>query len=83
VLNCVAVRSGSLYPSIGLHAGCVLYVKTDVLFLQFHEKERLLYASGKFYDGALGWFFIVVIGLVLTYLLGKTQPKDKNEVTYG
>jgi len=69
ILNHAAIKSGSLYPSIGLHAGCVLYVKTDVLFLTFYEKERLLYASGKFYDGLLGWFFLVIIGVLLSLLI--------------
>lgn len=79
VLNLTALRSGSLLASIGLHAGCVFYVKTDDLFLNFYEKNRLLYASGKFYDGILGWVFIVIIGFILWYLIRK-QHKESSYV---
>lgn len=77
ILNHVAVKAGSLYPSIGLHAGCVLYVKTDDLFLTFYEKERLLYASGKFYDGLLGWGFLIIMGVVLSVLIQVWQSSQR------
>lgn len=82
ILNHAAVKSGSLYPSIGLHAGCVLYVKTDVLFLLFHEKDRLIYASGKFYDGLLGWFFIIFMGVLLSALI-QTRLRSDREGKHG
>jgi membrane protease YdiL (CAAX protease family) len=73
VLNHAAIKSGSLYPSIGLHAGCVLYVKADSLFLTFFEKERIIYASGKFYDGLVGWAFLILMGVVLSILIQARQ----------
>ena len=66
VLNHAAAKAGSLYPSIGLHAGCVFYVKTDALFLLFEDKNRFLFASGKFYDGLLGWGFLLLMGILMT-----------------
>jgi len=78
ILNHVSVKAGSLYPSIGLHAGCVLYVKSDALFLTFYEKERLIYASGKFYDGLLGWGFLIVMGVVLSLLIQGRQAAVKD-----
>ncbi len=75
VLNHAAVQSCSLYPSIGLHAGCVFYVKTDALFLAFKNGNRLLFSSAKFYDGLLGWFFLSVIGIFLTAAIGRIQAE--------
>ncbi len=73
VLNRAVVQAGSLYPAIGLHAGCVFYVKTDGLFLSFADHHRLLYASGKFYDGFLGWGFLILIGFFLSAAIGRIQ----------
>jgi len=83
VLNHVSVKSGSLYASIGLHAGCVLYVKADDLFLNFYEKERLIYASGKFYDGLLGWGFLLVIGVILSLLIQVWQSSHAKRSSHG
>ncbi len=78
VLNHAAVKAGSLYPAIGLHAGCVLYVKTDDLFLLFQEKQRLIYASGKFYDGLLGWVFLILMGVFLTFWIKFYQSRQRS-----
>ena len=73
VLNHASVTAGSLYPAIGLHAGCVFYVKSDELFLSFLNTNRLVFASGKFYDGLLGWIFMLLMGLILTAAIRKIQ----------
>ncbi|HOW59890.1 MAG TPA: CPBP family intramembrane metalloprotease [Candidatus Omnitrophota bacterium] len=72
VLNYAFVRSGSLYPSIGLHAGCVLFLRTVGYFVKFEEQHKLLLSSRKVYDGVLGWIFLLLIGLILTKFL---RPK--------
>lgn len=69
VLNYALVRSGSLYPSIGLHAGSVLFVRAVGYFVKFEEQHKFLLGSKKVYDGVLGWLFLLLIGLILTRLL--------------
>jgi hypothetical protein len=76
VLNTCRIRSGSLYPSIGLHVGCVLFVRTVGLFVVFFEKNQLLLSTKKVYDGALGWFFLVLIGFILWKWLSPEPPVD-------
>jgi len=60
-----AYRSGSLYPAIGLHAGCVFYVKLDDSFMQFHTAPSFFWGSKILYDGVLGWIFLSVMALCL------------------
>lgn len=79
ILNYCVVRSGSLYPSIGLHAGSVFFVRAIGYFVDFLEKHKILLSSKKVYDGALGWFFLLVIGLILHRWLkpgSRLPPKD-------
>ncbi len=59
-----AYRSGSLYPAIGLHAGCVFFVKMDDSFLQFHAERSFFWGSKILYDGVMGWCFLGVLALV-------------------
>ena len=74
VLNYCAVRTRSLYPSIGLHAGAVFFVRVIGLFIAFLEKNVLFWSTKKVYDGALGWIFLLLIGWVLNRLLKKADP---------
>lgn len=62
-LNSAAYRSGSLYPSIGLHAGCVFYVRIDDSFLQLSAGRSFFWGSKILYDGVLGWVFLIVLVL--------------------
>lgn len=64
-LNGAVYRSGSLYPSIGLHAGCVFFVRLDDSFMQFHTGRTLFWGSKILYDGFMGWLFLGIMALVL------------------
>ena len=65
VLNLLLINSKSLYPSIGLHAGCVFFIKLDGLFTNFSNDSVLLLSSSKMYDGVLGWIFLLGMGGLL------------------
>ena len=65
VLNGAAYRSGSLYPGIGLHAGCVFCVRLDDSFLQYHTGWTLFWGSKVLYDGFVGWLFLGAMALAL------------------
>ena len=69
VLNDLVIRTGSLYPSIGLHAGCVFYLKIDGLFVDFLDKAPLFFTTKQLYDGAVGWVFLLAMGGVLRFFL--------------
>jgi len=63
-LNSAAYRSGSLYPSIGFHAGCVFFVKLDDSFLQYQTGRSFFWGSKILYDGFLGWFLLGLMVLI-------------------
>ncbi|MDD5227097.1 MAG: CPBP family intramembrane metalloprotease, partial [Candidatus Omnitrophica bacterium] len=75
-LNGAACRSGSLYPAIGLHAGCVFYVKLDDSFLQFHADRTFFWGSKVLYDGLVGWLFLGAIALVMWTMLKPSNSGD-------
>jgi membrane protease YdiL (CAAX protease family) len=60
-LNGAAYRSGSLYPAIGFHTGCIFFVKLDDSFLQYPTGWTLFWGSKILYDGLVGWFFLAVM----------------------
>lgn len=74
ILNYCAVRTRSLYASIGLHAGAVFFVRIIGLFIAFSEKNVLFWSTKKVYDGALGWIFLLLIGWIMSRLLKKAEP---------
>ncbi len=77
-LNGAAYKSGSLYPSIGLHAGCVFFVKLDDSFLQFHSDRTFFWGSKILYDGLMGWLFLGLMALILWTMLkpsGSSAPQ--------
>jgi hypothetical protein len=73
-LNGAAYRSGSLYPAIGLHAGCVFYVRLDDSFLQLSVARNWFWGSKILYDGLLGWLFLGAMALVLWTTLKPSGP---------
>jgi uncharacterized protein len=75
ILNYCVVRTKSLYASIGLHAGAVLFVRLIGLFVSFLEKNVLFWSTKKVYDGALGWIFLLLIGWILSKLFEENDPK--------
>jgi len=76
VLNYCVVRTKSLYVSIGVHAGAVIFVRAIGLFVGFMEKNVLLWSTKKVYDGALGWACLLLVGWILSRFLKKVDsPK--------
>lgn len=70
ILNGLFIRTKSLYPAIGLHAGCVFFVKMDGLFVDFVERSNtLIWGSNKIYDGSVGWVFLILLGWSLEKFL--------------
>jgi len=76
-LNAAAIKSGSLYPCIGLHAGCVMFIRVDDLFLKFQGPKSFFWGSKIIYDGIVGWGFLVLIGVVLWFLLKRSPDTTK------
>lgn len=74
VLNYCRIRTGALYPSIGLHAGCVAFLRVSGLFLRFEPTGSLLWSTKLVYDGAVCWLFLLATGLALTARAGKAEP---------
>jgi membrane protease YdiL (CAAX protease family) len=68
-LNSAAYRSGSLYPSIGFHAGCVFFVKLDDSFLQYQTAWSFFWGSKILYDGLMGWSLLGLMALVFWLVL--------------
>ena len=72
ILNLALVRTGSLYPSIGLHAGCVSFLRIMGLFFRFDPSNTWLWSTKRVYDGAMGWVFLLLIGGLLIARLKRT-----------
>lgn len=72
ILNALVIRTQSLYLSIGLHAGCVFFVKSDGLFVDFLNDHPLLWGSAKMYDSFMGWIFLFLMGALL-WRMGKKR----------
>jgi len=68
-LNGAAYRSGSLYPAIGFHTGCVFWVKMDDSFLQYHAGRSFFWGSKILYDGFLAWCLLGAMALVFWTLM--------------
>jgi len=73
-LNAAVFKTGSLYPAIGLHAGCVFFIRLDDLFVKFQGERTFLWGSKVVYDGLLGWLLLVC----LTVFLYKTLKPDSD-----
>ena len=68
MLNGLYLRTKSLYPAIGLHAGAVFFIKTDGLIVNFGNND-LIWGSGKMYDGLAGWCALGILYFILSRLL--------------
>ena len=79
VLNFLAIRTGSLYPSIGLHAGCVFFIKSDALFVDFLSKDSLVWAGSVMVDGLVSWIFLLLLWPAAIFLF----KKDKITIASG
>ena len=74
------LRAGSLYPAMGVHAGCVFFLKLDGKFVEFlHNDSVPFWGSTQIYDGMLGWVFLVLLGGVS--ILSVKKAKEPAKVT--
>lgn len=73
VLNACVVRTGSLYPSIGLHAGSVTVLRIIWFFVGFGPAGSWVWGTKKVYDGAVGWTILLLIGVAAMGVLGRTR----------
>lgn len=73
ILNDLVIRHGSLYPAIGLHAGCVFYIKCNGLVVDSSGSQTLLFGSDKLYDGILGWIFLGLLWGILRWVIPRTK----------
>ncbi len=77
VLNFIRIHTDSLYPAIGLHAGCVFFIKTDGMLVNYLNPNPLFWSGEKMYDGAVGWVFLAAMSLVVPLLF----PKRNGQAT--
>ncbi len=73
ILNHVVIRTGSLYPAIGLHAGAVFFIKSDALLVDSIKGTTLLFGSAKAYDGMLGWAFLIALEVLVCLLIRNSK----------
>ncbi len=73
VLNDQVLRTRSLYPAIGLHAACVFFIKLDGFFVDY-TSHGLLFGTNTLIDGALGWSFLILLGIVLRLVIKAPVP---------
>lgn len=78
VLNFLYLRTRSLYSCIGLHAGCVFFIKLDGLFADSLSAGNLFWGTSKMYDGAAGWAALFSLLFFLNWFLGSKNENEKN-----
>ncbi|HNV85377.1 MAG TPA: CPBP family intramembrane metalloprotease [Candidatus Omnitrophota bacterium] len=77
ILSYCYLKTRSLYFSIGLHAGCVFFLKVDGWFVgSVPNTSLLIFGSKNLYDGLLGLFFFGILFLFLTRLLRNNTVKQ-------
>ncbi|MSR77249.1 MAG: CPBP family intramembrane metalloprotease [Candidatus Omnitrophica bacterium] len=77
VLHHLRLSTQSLYAGMGLHAGCVFFVKSDGIFVDGIQAPSLWMGSKVFYDGMAGWFSILLLGVILhLWISPKTFKKN-------
>jgi uncharacterized protein len=70
VLTYACWKTKSLYHSIGIHAGCIFFLKIYGAFFHFNEQaSTFLYGSKNIYDGVAGWVGLLVIGFLVAFVL--------------
>jgi len=74
VLSYAFFRTGSLYLSMGLHAGWVFGIKTIRVYGDFRREDLGWFFGSldpKLVSGVAGWIIILAVGLVIHYLTRK------------
>ncbi len=82
ILSSLWIRTRSLYASIGLHAGCVFFVKMDGLFIGIDGPGNLWMGTKLFYDGVAGWLFLILLAVLLRQWI-RPGPQVKTAVPQG
>lgn len=73
ILSLVYLQTRSLYACMGLHAGCVFFLKIDGGFT-FHEHYLpLVFGSSQCYDGLLGWVILLLMGFLIMWVIRKNK----------
>ncbi|MCM8776471.1 MAG: CPBP family intramembrane metalloprotease [Candidatus Omnitrophica bacterium] len=74
LLTTLVIRSKSLYPAIGFHAGCVFFIKSDGFFVHPVNMQSLVFGTEKLVDGILAWIFLIV----LIWLVRRTKTMQSS-----
>ena len=61
LLNDLVIRTKSLYPAIGLHAGGVFFLKIDGFFVDSINTNPIFFGTNQIIDGLLGWMGLLVL----------------------
>ncbi|MBI4115437.1 MAG: CPBP family intramembrane metalloprotease [Candidatus Omnitrophica bacterium] len=68
LLSLVYLRAGTLFPSIGIHAGAVFSLKMNRRFIgDISEKMNMFSGSKNLYDGVVGLTILSITCLVLSF----------------
>ncbi|MBI4489706.1 MAG: CPBP family intramembrane metalloprotease [Deltaproteobacteria bacterium] len=76
VLSYAYLRTGSLYLSIGLHAGWIFGLKTIRVFGDYRREDLgWLFGSSepKLISGVAGWIGIITVGIIIHYLTRRRE----------
>lgn len=79
VLSYAFLRTGSLYLSIGLHAGWVFGLKTIRVFGDYRREDLgWLFGSTdpKLVSGAAGWIIILAVGITIHWMTRNQQTRS-------
>lgn len=83
ILSLLYLQTRSLYPCIGLHAGCVFFLKLDGSFFFQQDKNPLMLGTSHNYDGLLGWFFLLIMGIILFGIMKRFGYKFRSALALG
>ena len=76
VLSYAYLKTENLVFSIGLHAGCVFFLKMDRWFIHVEsETHKIWFGGTDFHASILGWIAILLMGVVIRQLFGKQIAK--------
>lgn len=73
ILSLIYLETRSLYACMGLHAGCVFFLKLDGGFTYHEQYLPLVFGTSQCYDGLVGWIFLILMGVFVIYLLRKLK----------
>jgi len=80
VLAYAYLRTGSLYLSIGLHAGWVFGIKAETLFLdRINSVAPWFFGDGRVVTGVFGWIMLLLMLLVVRCLVPRRTPPSHSQ----